>query len=71
MLTWRFAIKLNRSQVELVDLVIEKTKSYPCVIVKETEICRQRPCYETSISHYKGNSRRVIKSIIHREKNSN
>ena len=36
MLTWRFAISLNRSLVELVDLVIEKTKSFPCVIVKKT-----------------------------------
>ena len=41
MLTWRFAVQLNRSLVELVGLVIEKTevvylKSFPCVIVKKT-----------------------------------
>ena len=41
MLTWRFAVRLNRSLVELVGLVIEKTevvylKSFPCVIVKKT-----------------------------------
>ena len=40
-LTWRFAVHLNRSLVELVGLVIEKTevvylKSFPCVIVKKT-----------------------------------
>ena len=39
MLTWRFAVQLNRSLVELVGLVIEKTKvvyleSFPCVFVK-------------------------------------
>ena len=41
MLTWRFAVRLNRSLVELVGLVIEKIKvvnlkSFPCVIVKKT-----------------------------------
>ena len=41
MLTLRFAVRLNRSLVELVGLVIEKTKvvylkSFPCVIVKKT-----------------------------------
>ena len=36
MLAWRFAIKLNRSLVELVGLVNEKTKSFPCVIVEKT-----------------------------------
>ena len=36
MLTWRFALKLNCLLVELVGLVIEKTKSFPCVIVKKT-----------------------------------
>ena len=41
MLTWRFAVQLNRSLVELVGLVIEKTevvylKSFPCVVVKKT-----------------------------------
>ena len=41
MLTWRFVIQLNRSPVELVGLVIEKTevvylKSFPRVIVKKT-----------------------------------
>ena len=41
MLTWRFAVQLNRSLVELVGLVIEKTevvfvKSFPCVVVKRT-----------------------------------
>ena len=41
MLTWRFAVHLNRSLVELVGLVIEKTevaylKSFPCVVVKKT-----------------------------------
>ena len=40
MLAWRFAVRLNRSLVELVGLVIEKTeveylKSFPCVIVKD------------------------------------
>ena len=37
---WRFVVRLNRSLVELVGLVIEKTevvylKSFPCVIVKK------------------------------------
>ena len=41
MLTWRFAVQLNRSLVELVGLVIEKTevahlKSFPCIVVKKT-----------------------------------
>ena len=41
MLTWRFAVRLNRSLVELVGLVIEKTevvylKSFPYVIAKRT-----------------------------------
>ena len=36
MLTWRFAVLLNRLLVGLVGLVIEKTKSVPCVIVKKT-----------------------------------
>ena len=41
MLKWRFAVHLNRSLVELVGLVIEKTevvflKSFPCVVVKKT-----------------------------------
>ena len=41
MLTWRFAVQLNRSLVEHVGLVIEKTevvylKSFPCVVVKKT-----------------------------------
>ena len=41
MLTWRFAVHLHRSLVELVGLVIEKTevaylKSFPCVVVKKT-----------------------------------
>ena len=41
MLTWRFAVYLNRSLVELVGLVIEKTevaylKSFPCIVVKKT-----------------------------------
>ena len=41
MLTWRFAVRLNRSLVELVGLVIEKTevaylKSFPCIVVKKT-----------------------------------
>ena len=39
MLTWRSAVHLNRSLVELVGLVIEKTgvaylKSFPCIVVK-------------------------------------
>ena len=39
--TWRFAVHLNRSLVELVGLVIEKTevaylKSFPCIVVKKT-----------------------------------
>ena len=38
---WRFVVRLNRSLVELVGLVIEKTevvylKSFPCVVVKKT-----------------------------------
>ena len=41
MLTWRFAVQLNRSLVEIVGLVIEKTqvvylKSFSCVVVKKT-----------------------------------
>ena len=41
MLTWKFAVHLNRSPVELVGFVIEKTevaylKSFPCVVVKKT-----------------------------------
>ena len=41
MLTWRFAVHLNLSLVELVGLVIEKTevahlKSFPCIVVKKT-----------------------------------
>ena len=41
MLIWRFAVQLNRSLVELVGSVIEKTevvylKSFPSVIVKKT-----------------------------------
>ena len=41
MLTWRFIVQLNRSLVELVGLVIEKTevvylKSFSCVVVKKT-----------------------------------
>ena len=40
MLTGRFAVQLNRSLVELVGLVIEKTevvylKSFSCVVVKK------------------------------------
>ena len=39
--TRRFAVQLNRSLVELVGLVIEKTevaylKSFPCIVVKKT-----------------------------------
>ena len=41
MLTWRFAVYLNRSLVELVGLVIEKIevaylKSFPCIVVKKS-----------------------------------
>ena len=41
MLTWRFAVQLNRSLMELVGLVVEKTevvylKSFSCVVVKKT-----------------------------------
>ena len=41
MLTWRFIVQLNRSLVELVGLVIEKTevvylKSFSCVVFKKT-----------------------------------
>ena len=41
MLTWRFIIQLNRSLVELVGLVIEKTEvvylqSFSCVVFKKT-----------------------------------
>ena len=41
MLTWRFAVHLNLSLVELVGLVIEKTevaylKSFSCIVVKKT-----------------------------------
>ena len=43
MLTWRFAVHLNRSRVELVGLVIEKTevaylRSIPCIVVKKKNI---------------------------------
>ena len=49
MLTWRFAVQLNRSLVELVGLVIEKTevvylKSFPCVIVKKNISSHLRSC---------------------------
>ena len=41
MLTWRFAVHLNRSLVGLLDIVIEKTdvaylSSFPCIVVKKT-----------------------------------
>ena len=41
MLTWRFAVHLNRSLVGLLGIVIEKTdvaylRSFPCVVVKKT-----------------------------------
>ena len=41
MLTWPFAIHLNRTLVELVGLVIERIevdylKSFPCIVVKKT-----------------------------------
>ena len=41
MLTWRFAVHLNRSLVGLLSIVIEKTdvaylRSFPCVVVKKT-----------------------------------
>ena len=41
MITWRFAVQLNRSLVEIVGLVIEKTqvvyiKSFSWVVVKKT-----------------------------------
>ena len=41
MLIWRFAVRLNRSLVELAGLVTEKTevayfKSFPCIVVKKT-----------------------------------
>ena len=40
MLTWRFAVHLNRSLVGLLGIVIEKTdvaylRSFPCVVVKK------------------------------------
>ena len=41
MLTWRFAVHLNRSLVGLLGIVIEKTdvaylRSFPCIVVKKT-----------------------------------
>ena len=41
MLTWIFAVHFNRSLVELVGLVIQKTevaylKAFPCIVVKVT-----------------------------------
>ena len=41
MLTWRFAVHLNRSLVGLLDIVIEKTdvaylSPFPCIVVKRT-----------------------------------
>ena len=40
-LTWRFAVHLNRSLMELVGLVVEKNEvayleSFPCMVVKKT-----------------------------------
>ena len=49
MLTWRFAVQLNRSLVELVGLVIEKTevvylKLFPCVIIEKDISSHLRSC---------------------------
>ena len=49
MLTWRFAVYLNRSLVELVGLVIEKIevaylKSFPCIVVKKNISSHLRSC---------------------------
>ena len=49
MLTWRFIVQLNRSLVELVGLVIEKTevvylKWFPCVIIEKDISSHLRSC---------------------------
>ena len=49
MLTWRFADHLNRLLVELVGLVIYKTrvaylKSFPCIVVKKDISSHLRTC---------------------------
>ena len=46
---WRFVVRLNRSLVELVGLVIEKTevvylKLFPCVIVEKDISSHSRSC---------------------------
>ena len=48
-LTWRFAVHLNRSLVELVGLVIEKTevvylKLFPCVVIEKDISSHLRSC---------------------------
>ena len=48
-LTWRFAVHLNRSLVELVGLVIEKNEvaylnSFPCIVVKKNISSHLRGC---------------------------
>ena len=49
MQAWRFAVRLNRSLVELVGLVIEKTeivylKLFPCVIIEKDISSHLRSC---------------------------
>ena len=49
MQTWRFVVRLNRSLVELVGLVIEKTevvylKLFPCVIIEKDISSHLRSC---------------------------
>ena len=49
MLTWRFAVHLHRSLVELVGLVIEKTevaylKAFPCIVLKKDISSHLRSC---------------------------
>ena len=55
MLTWRFAVHLNRSLVGLLGIVIEKTdvaylRSFPCIVVKKTfQVTCGDPEYEVGL----------------------
>ena len=56
MIIWSFSVDLNRSLMELVGLVIEKTevaylKSFPCVVVKKTF---QVTCRVASFNYFVG-----------------
>ena len=49
MQTWKFVVQFNRSLVELVGLVIEKTevvylKSFPCLIIEKDISGHLRSC---------------------------